>query len=251
MTELILGLSILIGFVLSIHGLYLLFTNRDNLIGFIGLEIDKKQIKVIFLFAIAAFLLFAALIGLNFQRNLISIETAFDLIALFKTVPSEMAAVIFEELIFRVLIFSSLFYFTKNKNLTLAVTSMLFSFAHFPDNFIEILSYFLGGIMYGYAFLKFQSIWLPIAIHFFWNFIQGPVLGFPVSGMNLEGMLSLEIIPDVFFNGGDQGPEGSVLGILLRVVIVILVFILPFSKINPAFLKFKEPGSESGQKKRN
>jgi membrane protease YdiL (CAAX protease family) len=204
------------------------------------LAIYKKQIPVISVLAILVFLLFAALTGLNFHRNLISIEVAFDLIALLKSIPSELSEVIFEEFVFKVLIFSSLFYFTKNKNLTLAVTSMLFSFAHFPDNFIEILSYFLGGIMYGYAFLKFQSIWLPIAIHFFWNFIQGPVLGFPVSGMTQEGILRLEIIPDFFFNGGDQGPEGSVLGILLRLVIILLINLIPRGSENHGFLKFKE-----------
>lgn len=52
--------------------------------------------------------------------------------------------------------------------------------------------------MYGYAFVKFQSIWVPIAIHFSWNFIQGAVFGFPVSGMPSEGILPLEITPDMF-----------------------------------------------------
>lgn len=240
MIELIFSLSFLLGFVLSIHGLYLLFTNRENLMGFIGLVLDKKQTKVISILAIVVILIFAALTGLNFQRNLISIESAFDLIALLKSFLSDMGAVIFEEFIFRVLIFSSLFYFTTNKNLTLAVTSMLFSFTHFPENFIEVLSYFLGGIIYGYAFLKFQSIWVPIAIHFFWNFIQGTVLGFPVSGMEQEGMLRIEIVPDFFFNGGDQGPEGSVLGILLRLVIILLIYLIPRGSGSHGFLKFKE-----------
>ena len=94
--------------------------------------------------------------------------------------------------------------------------------------------------MYGYAFLKFQTVWVPIAIHFFWNFIQGPVLGLPVSGMEQEGLLRLEIVPDMFFNGGDQGPEGSILGILLRLVIILMIYLIPAVSGNHEFLKFKE-----------
>jgi uncharacterized protein len=131
-------------------------------------------------------------------------------------------------------------YFTNKQTAALVLTALLFSFAHFPDNYLEVLSYFFGGIMYGYAFLKFQTVWVPIAIHFFWNFIQGPVLGFPVSGTEREGLLKLEIVPDMFFNGGDQGPEGSVLGILLRLVIMLTIFLIPRVSENQGFLKFKE-----------
>ncbi|MGY6743826.1 MAG: CPBP family intramembrane glutamic endopeptidase [Cecembia sp.] len=234
------GIGILVGLVLSIHGIAVLVANRNNLTGFVGLLIDKNHLRVIAAFFMLVFVLFAGLTLLNVKWNLISIERAFDLSALLKTVPSELSAVIFEELVFRVFIFSSLFYFTRKKVAALVLTALLFSFAHFPDNYLEVLSYFLGGIMYGYAFLKFQTVWLPIAIHFFWNFIQGPVLGFPVSGMEQEGLLKIEIVPDMVFNGGDQGPEGSVFGILLRLVIILTIYLIPRISENHGFLKFKE-----------
>ena len=240
MIELIFGLGILLGLVLSIHGIAVLVANRNNLMGFVGLFIDKYHLKVIAVFLMLVFVLFAGLTWLNVKWNLISIERAFDLTALLKTVPSELSAVIFEELVFRVFIFSSLLYFTEKKAAALVLTSILFSFAHFPENTLEVISYFLGGIMYGYAFLKFQTVWVPIAIHFFWNFIQGPVLGFPVSGMEQEGLLKLEIVPNMFFNGGDQGPEGSVFGILLRLVIILMSYLIPRVSENQGFLKFKE-----------
>ena len=240
MIEGIAGIGILVGLVLSIHGIAVLVANRGNLMGFVGLFIDKYLLKVIAAFFMLVFVLFAGLTLLNVKSNLISIERAFDLSALLKTVPSELSSVIFEELVFRVFIFSSLFYFTRKKVAALVLTALLFSFAHFPDNYLEVLSYFLGGIMYGYAFLKFQTVWVPIAIHFFWNFIQGPVLGFPVSGTEQEGLLKLEIVPDMFFNGGDQGPEGSILGILLRLVIILMIYLIPAVSGNHGFLKFKE-----------
>ncbi|PSL04963.1 CPBP family intramembrane glutamic endopeptidase [Cecembia rubra] len=240
MIELIFGLSILVGLVFSIHGISVLVANRNNLMGSVGLLIDKNHLKVIAAFLILVFVLFTGLTLLNVKSNLISIERAFDLSALLKTVSSKLSAVIFEEFVFRVFIFSSLLYFTNKQTAALVLTALLFSIAHFPKNTLEVISYFLGGIMYGYAFLKFQTVWVPIAIHFFWNFIQGPVLGFPVSGMEQEGLLKLEIVPDMFFNGGDQGPEGSVLGILLRLVIILMIYLIPKGSENHGFLKFKE-----------
>lgn len=240
MIELIFGLGILGGLVFSIHGISVLLANRKNLMGFVGLLVDKNHLKIIAVFIMLVFVLFTGLTWLNVKWNLISIEKAFDLNAFLKTVPSELSAAIFEELVFRVFIFSSLFFFTRKKVTALVLTSTLFSFAHFPENYLEVLSYFLGGIMYGYAFLKFQNVWVPIALHFFWNFIQGAVFGFPVSGMPSKGVLSLEIIPDIFFNGGDQGPEGSVLGIFLRLTIILMIYLIPVVSVNHGFLKFKE-----------
>ncbi|PRY87941.1 CPBP family intramembrane glutamic endopeptidase [Mongoliibacter ruber] len=239
MIELIFGLSIFLYMTLSVYGVAILVTNRENLRGFVGLLIDNNHLKIMAIFPILIFVLFAGLTWFNVKWNLISIKKAFNLHALLKTVPSELSAVIFEELIFRVFIFSSLIYFSKKKVTALVLTSLLFSLAHFPENFLEVLSYFLGGIMYGYAFLKFQTVFVPIAIHFFWNFIQGPVLGFPVSGMEQVGLFQLQIVPDIFFNGGDQGPEGSVLGIMMRIIIILMIVFLKSDPPNPQFLKFK------------
>ncbi|MBW3466262.1 CPBP family intramembrane glutamic endopeptidase [Arthrospiribacter ruber] len=237
MIELVFGLSIFLGLILLVHGIAVLYPIRKNLMGFVGLYIDKYHLKVIAAFLMLVFVLFVGLTLLNVKWNLISIERAFDLSALLKTVPSELSAVIFEELVFRVFIFSSLFYFTRKKVAALVLTALLFSFAHFPQNTLEVLSYFLGGIMYGYAFLKFQTVWVPIAIHFFWNFIQGPVLGFPVSGMEQVGLFQIEIVTDIFFNGGDQGPEGSVLGIMMRCIIILMIIFLKPGPPNPKFLQ--------------
>lgn len=50
----------------------------------------------------------------------------------------------------------------------------------------------LGGLMYGIAFLGGRNIWLPIGMHFSWNFVQGSVLGFHVSGRVPESLITQE-----------------------------------------------------------
>lgn len=240
MLELASILAGLVGFSFVFHGIFLFFSIRKEVIFFYGLTFSKFYIKLFGVFFVTILLLFIILLWVNITQSLISVEQKlFNLFTLIKGI-NVLNSAILEEVIFRVLVFSSLLYFSKNKIATLIITSILFSFAHFPQNTLEVTSYFLGGIMYGYAFLKFQTVWVPIAIHFFWNFIQGPVLGFPVSGMEHVGFFQIEIVPEMFFNGGDQGPEGSVLGIMMRCIIILMIIFLKPGPPNPKFLEFKE-----------
>jgi uncharacterized protein len=227
------------GLILCIYGLVLIIQNQNHFLTCFGISISKNNLLTSFLFFSMILFLFAAVVWLNINRDLISVGSLRDIQLLLKSIPIDFATAVFEEFVFRVLIFSSIYYLVKNKIGTVLLTAIIFSFFHFPEKLLYFLSYFLGGIMYGYAFVKFQSIWVPIAIHFSWNFIQGAVFGFPVSGMPSEGILSLEITPDVFFNGGDQGPEGSVLGIMMRFIIILMIVFLKSGPPNQQFLRFK------------
>jgi uncharacterized protein len=44
------------------------------------------------------------------------------------------------------------------------------------------INLFLAGLLLGIAYAITGNLWLPIAIHFGWNFLQGPVLGVAVEG---------------------------------------------------------------------
>jgi membrane protease YdiL (CAAX protease family) len=73
------------------------------------------------------------------------------------------------------------------------------------------------GILFGYAFLRSRDLWLPIGLHFGWNFTL-PLLAVNVSGltMRLTG-LRMEWSAGSLWSGGAYGPEASILtsGVLL------------------------------------
>ena len=77
--------------------------------------------------------------------------------------------------------------------------------------------------MYGLAFVYTRKIWLPWALHFAWNYVQGPILGFPVSGFNVEGILKLNILDHSWLSGGLYGPEGGIVGIAFRLIVILLI----------------------------
>lgn len=82
----------------------------------------------------------------------------------------------------------------------------------------------LGGLVYGIAFLGGRNLWLPLGLHFGWNFAQGPLLGFSVSGYALGGIVQQHPVEQVsLVTGGAYGPEAGVVGMAFRFVVIALV----------------------------
>jgi membrane protease YdiL (CAAX protease family) len=90
---------------------------------------------------------------------------------------------------------------------------------------LSVISNGLGGVMYGLAFVLTGRIWLGFGLHFAWNFVQGPILGFTLSGHPTEGgVFQIADLGPAWLTGGAYGPEGGVVGIAFRFVIIGAVF---------------------------
>jgi membrane protease YdiL (CAAX protease family) len=134
-----------------------------------------------------------------------------------------------EELIFRAFMLNGLIKLSKNKYLAVIITAVFFGLAHASNpnaTAISVISNGLGGVMYSIAFIESGSIWLPFGLHFAWNFFQGPILGFPVSGFNFGGIVQQSFIAGKdIFTGGAYGPEGGLIGISFRFFVIIMLFL--------------------------
>jgi membrane protease YdiL (CAAX protease family) len=49
-----------------------------------------------------------------------------------------------------------------------------------------MLNIFLAGIFLGAYYINRRNLWFPIGLHFAWNFCQGSVFGFEVSGEKVQ-----------------------------------------------------------------
>ena len=109
---------------------------------------------------------------------------------------------------------------------TILPMGVLFGLAH-SDNlnftFLALANTVLWGIILGYAFLLSGDLWLPIGLHFGWNWTL-PLLGVNLSGftMGITGY-SMHWKIGGIWSGGVYGPEG---GLLTTGVIVLLFFCL-------------------------
>ncbi len=97
------------------------------------------------------------------------------------------------------------------------VSSVLFGLAHALNPHFGPVALFniaLVGVFFCYAYLATgNNLWLPIAYHFSWNFCQGTVFSFPVSGTGGEGLFITALTggPE-WITGGPFGPEAGLLG---------------------------------------
>jgi membrane protease YdiL (CAAX protease family) len=95
------------------------------------------------------------------------------------------------------------------------VSSVLFAIFHGLNPNLTLLALtniFLAGALLAACYLATRSLWLAIAFHFSWNFVQGPILSFPLSGLSTTGLLVTRVDGNPLFTGGAFGPEGGLLG---------------------------------------
>jgi membrane protease YdiL (CAAX protease family) len=101
----------------------------------------------------------------------------------------------------------------------LVVSSVLFGLFHALNPNVTrlgLLNIALAGVVLGYGYAVTGNLWLPIAYHFGWNLVQGPILSLPVSGVRYGGLLTvIDRGAAPLFTGGAFGPEGGILGTLV------------------------------------
>ena len=134
---------------------------------------------------------------------------------------------VFEELLFRGVIYQSLIE-KFGESLPTILISVLFSLAHLDISRIDVLALinvFLAGVLLSIMFLKTKSLILPISFHFFWNFFQVLLLDLPLSGNYIDSHLFIFRNYDVsrILYGGTFGVEG---GLIVTIVLLVYIWIV-------------------------
>lgn len=126
---------------------------------------------------------------------------------------------IFEEMFFRGYVMSTMANRGNNKWVIYVASALIFSIAHGANPNVSILGLVniaLVGILFAYMFNATNSLWLPIGYHITWNYFQGNVFGFAVSGTAPNGIYNVEIAEGHdWLTGGAFGLEGGLLATLL------------------------------------
>ena len=125
---------------------------------------------------------------------------------------------------------------TGNTWIVIIVSSIIFSVMHSLNPSMSIISYlnlFLIGLLFAYMFLKSGNLWLPIGYHITWNYFQGNIFGFQVSGQSTESLYKLNTPVNNVITGGGFGPEGG----LVVTFIIIVGFIYMWKFYKPQLLK--------------
>lgn len=199
----------------------LLKLSYQDMKGWFSLQNTRELAIGLLLGAIAISIVFFALV-LTGNAYVVSWQPQFTTSAL-KYLLVFILVGISEELFYRGFIIASLRIYGNNLFIIL-FSSGIFSLIHFLNNEFHLLSFLnimLIGMLFAYTFIETKSLWLPIGYHILWNYFQGNVYGFYVSGVAVPGVFITEYTDSTIFNGGDFGPEGG----LITTLVTLLVFI--------------------------
>lgn len=126
-----------------------------------------------------------------------------------------------EELLFRGYIFQTLIEGT-NPLAGMLIMSAIFGAAHVANansSVLGVVNIMLAGAWLSIAYLRTRTLWLPFALHFAWNYLEGTVFSFPVSGgvMAEYSLFRLVQRGPEWLTGGPFGPEGGALATIVLV----------------------------------
>lgn len=118
-----------------------------------------------------------------------------------------------------------------NVPLAIFVSSIMFSALHlFNDNIsiLSIINLTLFGVFAAFYFIKEGTLWGICALHSSWNWTQGNIFGFEVSGIVPTGGILVDFNPIKgydLFTGGTFGFKGGIIYSMMLVFGIIILYI--------------------------
>lgn len=136
-----------------------------------------------------------------------------------------LAIGIYEEVVYRGYFFQTLER-RWGADVAFAVTMVTFGLLHLaaPIPHTSVTLKLIGalsiaveaGILFAAAYLLTRRLWMPIGIHWAWNFFEGPVYGTPVTGDDFgPSIFAGRIQGPAWATGGGFGPEASIPALLV------------------------------------
>jgi membrane protease YdiL (CAAX protease family) len=111
------------------------------------------------------------------------------------------------------------------------ISSAVFGLLHLDNphaTWVSTAGIFFAGVYQSYGYIRTRQLWLPIGLHVGWNFFEGVVFGFPVSGLDIYALTRIQVTGPVSWTGGAFGPEAGL--ILLPSLIVGSALIYWFTR---------------------
>ncbi len=109
-----------------------------------------------------------------------------------------------------------------------AVSVLLYGLVHMVNPGASLRSgalIALIGVLRIYGWLTTRQLWLSMGMHAGWNFFQGPVFGFGVSGDKSLSVVRHEVTGPPWIMGGDFGPEAGLICFPIVLLALAAVFL--------------------------
>lgn len=204
---------------------------------------EKRKINEFSSKGIGKYLLIGTLIGVVLQSLtiiVIALNGGFEIVSFnpvsYVIIPFTMAftVAVFEEILIRGIIFR-IIEEKLGSYISLLISAVIFGALHLLNPISTLISGLCvgieAGLLLGAAFIYSRNLWLPITIHFAWNFMQSGIFGAITSGNEkTTSLLTTKLTGNTFITGGEFGPEGTIQALIFCVLASIVL--LQLSKNN-------------------
>lgn len=157
----------------------------------------------------------APLWGLGIYR----LDGVGDGFRLLKQIPEMLLVSVIEELLIRGVVFRIAEQAWGSRR-ALVLSTVLFVAAHLPGDIslMGVLVTAAASLAFTAAYQLSQRLWLPMGMHFAWNYLFSAVFSVPVSGHEAKGWLHGSMSGPEWLSGGAYGVEASAMALLVWVV---------------------------------
>lgn len=125
----------------------------------------------------------------------------------------------------------------KSTVLAVVFTSIIFGAVHIGNPNYTILSLIgisLIGLLFAVSYIYTGSLGVAIGMHISWNFVQGPIFGFPVSGISTKTakVFVINQFGADYLTGGKFGPEAGLIGIVSIILgfLILMIYLKKYHK---------------------
>ncbi|HMU93157.1 MAG TPA: CPBP family intramembrane metalloprotease [Anaerolineales bacterium] len=190
-------------------------------------------------------LLFSATIGILWLFGFYKVSGTNAWTVLIPGLVLSISSGVIEEILIRGLLFR-IMEETLGTWIALAISAVIFGFLHLANPNATLWGAIAiaieAGIMLAAAYVFTRRLWLPIGIHFAWNFSQGAIFGVAVSGNEVQGLLQSTLSGPTLLSGGAFGAEASIIAVMICLLAGIALTTLAMKKgnfIQPFWAKHK------------
>jgi CAAX protease family protein len=153
-------------------------------------------------------------------------------------VPALLGGVI-EEILFRGLLFRLIAKVLGTWG-ALALTAAFFGLVHLANHGATASSAVAialeAGVLLGAAYAATKRLWVPMGLHFAWNFTEGSIFGMILSGNAMAaGVIRGSLNGARILTGGEFGPEASIVAVVvcLAAAIYLIYRIVKLHLVEP------------------
>ena len=226
------SLSLISGVLLLLMYRWLVGSYEDRNVEELSTQKCLKHTGIGFLWGV---LMMAAIIGIFAISGWYKVVgCSFNAGIIYRYLMTYFVVAVGEEIVFRGIMFR-LLDSQFNVWVALLISAVVFGIAHIINPNATVVSTvgisLASGVLFGLLFKYYRTLWVPIGIHWSWNFVQGTVAGCPVSGgaPDYSILESFTSGPELF-TGGLFGPEASVITMAIGFVMCVWIGIKLFKR---------------------